>query len=502
MKKTLVVKLLLSLIVLSLCMTAAELYFRYSDHQPLSGRLKYLNNQSDPLLGEKVKWISIQLAKERGLKVDTLLFSSLPAAPLKTSGRFKNEIDDIRKHAKWINIEEAELRVWNHNFIRKLYCDNTLGLEPLDVSEGLKVIYTFEPFDDSPYPVYRYFPGSSSEMEYNKLRFNNFGWGGDTVIEIRKPDNTIRIAFLGASTTQQTSYCDFSYADFIGHWLNAWSARNRLGIRFEIINTGRTGQKSPTFAAIMKYELMPVEPDIVIYYEGRNQFILNDILCTCVDHIPAYSLLQRSALFRRTIAATGIDIFKVIEKSKHEGVLRLPVHMSFVNPDISSSALPLDLPAILRDLDTIRAVNDRLNSSLVVCSYAMLASDRVLSEGLKYAGVYSWWMEQFGAVRLQELALLSIFQNRVFKKYCERHGLKFIDVAKELPRLPEAFNDGVHLNCEGMKYHAWIVLLDLLPFIEEQIRNGNLPRQPQFHFTRHPYLNENFRRVELPFSCN
>jgi len=126
----------------------------------------------------------------------------------------------------------------------------------------------FEPVEPGIYPSYRHLRRLSAPGWFTT---NAFGWRGPD-LSLDRPRNTIRIAFVGASTTVNEYLFPFSYPEFVGHWLNRWAAAPGWPYTFEVINAGRTGIDSHSIAAIVRQELVPVDPDLVVYYEGSNQF--------------------------------------------------------------------------------------------------------------------------------------------------------------------------------------------------------------------------------------
>src|SRR6185295_20298650 len=85
-------------------------------------------------------------------------------------------------------------------------------------------------------------------------------------------------AFVGASTTVGHHSLPFSYPEYVIHWLNLWAARSGQPVRFDGINAGREGLISASIAAIVRQEIVAAEPDLVVYYEGANQFWFGDLL--------------------------------------------------------------------------------------------------------------------------------------------------------------------------------------------------------------------------------
>ena len=115
----------------------------------------------------------------------------------------------------------------------------------------------FDPVEPSIYPPYRHLRRLSAPGWFTT---NSFGWRGPD-LTLNKPANTIRIAFVGASTTVGAYAFPFSDPEFINHWLNQWSRANGWPYRFEVINAARTGIDSHSIAAIVRNELVPMEPD-------------------------------------------------------------------------------------------------------------------------------------------------------------------------------------------------------------------------------------------------
>ena len=89
----------------------------------------------------------------------------------------------------------------------------------------------------------------------------------------------LRIAFLGASTTLGSPRYAWSYPEHVGAWLNTWARQTGKAITFEIANTGRFGAKSADIAGIAEEEVTAFAPDILVYYEGHNDFQPSFLRC-------------------------------------------------------------------------------------------------------------------------------------------------------------------------------------------------------------------------------
>ena len=127
-------------------------------------------------------------------------------------------------------------------------------------------LFVFDPPEPNPQPIYRFPLNVTTPLG---LVTNQFGWRGPD-IPLTKPARTVRVAFVGASTTVGGHELPFSYPELVVHWLNTWAERSGRQVRFDGINAGREGLVSASFVAIVRQELLVAEPDLVVYYEGAT----------------------------------------------------------------------------------------------------------------------------------------------------------------------------------------------------------------------------------------
>jgi hypothetical protein len=69
-------------------------------------------------------------------------------------------------------------------------------------------------------------------------------WLAGPDIPLVKSSGTIRIAFVGGSTTGGPHGEPYAYPGFVGLWLNQWASANHPGTSFEVINASRDGVRS------------------------------------------------------------------------------------------------------------------------------------------------------------------------------------------------------------------------------------------------------------------
>ena len=77
----------------------------------------------------------------------------------------------------------------------------------------------YDPPDSGNAPPYRFLPDVTIP---SGLVTNQIGWRG-APIENPRGDKTIRIVFVGSSTTVDSHHLPFSWPELAGHWLNVWA---------------------------------------------------------------------------------------------------------------------------------------------------------------------------------------------------------------------------------------------------------------------------------------
>src|SRR5262249_10948598 len=137
-----------------------------------------------------------------------------------------------------------------------------------EILDNFDDVFVFDPIDRAPFPRFRFLRNARYP---SGLQTNGFGWRGPDVALNKRPAS-IRIAFVGASTTVGEHGEAYSYPDGIQCLLNRWGQAPHPAIAFETINAGREGVNSNSIQAIVRQEVLPIDPDLVVYYEGSNQF--------------------------------------------------------------------------------------------------------------------------------------------------------------------------------------------------------------------------------------
>jgi hypothetical protein len=379
-------------------------------------------------------------------------------------------------------------KLWNANFVRQEVCEDETGGY---FRHFPGFAFAFDPAEPGPYPRYRFLPSTTTPLG---LVTNRLGWRGEEV-EIVKPPGVIRVAFLGASTTVEFHAERFAYPDYVGHWLNRWAQARQLDVRFEILNTGREGISSTDIAAIMRQELARVAPDIVVYYEGSNQFSLDWFVRDREGHPASKSaqqeqvgpsrLLDYSALARRlqTLRLALVSLSGA-EPIKPASSLHWPESLDEFEPQLDSVSLPLNLRTILRDIESIRRDSQDIDSRLVMTSFVWMVWDGMLLNARhqpSFQSYFDYLNRKMAPHRYADIRRVADFQNRVYRLYAEAADIPFIDIAAKFPRDPRFFVDPIHNTPDGSRLRAWIVFQGLLPIIESRLAEKATARGRPVH---------------------
>ena len=360
-------------------------------------------------------------------------------------------------------------------------------------------LFVFDPPDGATLPRFRFLPDAVAP---DGLVTNAFGWRGPPV-PFRRSPRTIRIVYVGASTVAEIHPIPFSGPEYLHHWLNAWAAARHLDVRFEVLNAGRESIRSRDIAAIVRQEVAPMRPDLVVYYEGGNDLDLSTVVKDPPKGRPQPAgrlerWLRRTASYS-VLARRAQDLLVVGEWPKPDYRIDWPPGLDEFDPDITRPDLPVNLSEIVRNLDAIRADLEAVGAELSVASFHWLARDGLRVNAGRQQTILRTLNETYYPYRYADLERLTAFENRVFAKYDAVHGLPFIDVARYMPYDPNLFSDGIHNTAPGVKLRAWIQLQQLVTLVEARLASGQWPGPVPDMPERHPAFLKPPRTIS--FNC-
>lgn len=345
-------------------------------------------------------------------------------------------------------------------------------------------VYSFASPDGSTKPEYRIVPrGWDSRTTY----YNNFGFRGPDIVPL-KPDRTIRIGFLGASVT--ANGWPYTWPEHTVQFLRMWARANGLNVDFDLINAARGGINSSTIAQIMRHEVLPLRPDIVVYYEGGNDLYTGSMVRGIdgkplappdpeplrASMVPDYQPLEEySALMARMYELIYRRGGAVAEPAKPPH--RLTFDLKQTDPDLTRQDLPFNLDRQIADL--LRMAGDARS---IGAEFAMASFVTVVREGLRldpdrHRHILSVLNIEYAPLTYAELRSAVDFENAVYRKLAAHQHWPFLEIDSHYPQNPNYFGDLVHFQGSGaFRLQGWIVAQLLAPYVQEAIAGGRLPK--------------------------
>jgi len=378
------------------------------------------------------------------------------------------EIDRYRDYQRRGIYPAQAQYIWNRKYVESEKC-----LAGGVFKNFPDTVLAFDPPGGSVHPPYRFPPSSTLP---SGLVTDQFGLRGPEIALV-KPPKTVRVAFVGASTTITDHGFAFSPAERVVFWLNRYGQSHGYDAHFEVLNAGREGLKSEDTAAIVRDELAALDPDLVIYYEGANQFSAPDLAFHQGSALMFHALhlfLARTAIGDLIMRA---NLRAGAEPRKPWHYLKWPAGVDWQAPDVDSPNLPLNLPDIVHNLDSIREALGAAGGRLLLCSFEWLASDGLVLSPAAHRYIYEQLNRDQWPLRYGEIRRLADFQNLVYRRYAASRGIPFLDVAGGLPQDPDLFVDAVHMTEAGERVKAWVIFQQLAPLVRQEIESGRLPRR-------------------------
>lgn len=365
----------------------------------------------------------------------------------------------------------------------------------------------FEPPDGGVAPRFRY---PASRTLPTGLRTNSFGFRGRE-LAADKPPATIRIAFVGASTTVEAHGLPHSAPELIEHWLSLWAERRGLAVRFQTLNAAREAIQSADIRAIVAHELLPLAVDYVVYYEGANQCLPGTMArhvriegeyrlaspppgiagafdetetadTTWLDRLAQYSAAAQ--YLRSSLRGSAL----LVEPPKPKQAIELPPAFDGQGFDLAAADGLLECGAIRADLDAIRLSLSRRGARLVLCTFARLAHDGMQLHPVYGHNVHVQLNREFWPLRYDTVRRLTELQNRFFAAWARQHDVDLIDVAADLPADARLYIDSIHHTELGVRLKAWVLFSALTRILARDLEAGVVPVPDDQRDAVHPHL--------------
>jgi hypothetical protein len=477
--RDLVSSLVLTCASVVLCLVAAEIALRAIDGYELTNASLVFRRDHEGS-DRRQAFVQSVFARARryaaGIKIDPSFqlewYDASPPSPTDHKATFPLPADWAIAVEKATGREKKELRYWyNYNFVKKV-CETEAHYDELaKFKTNPGFVYTFSGPDGTENPQFRYVPRG---WDLGTASYNNFGFRGSD-ISYPKPPKTIRLAFLGFSTTENG--WPWTYPDFIGQMLREWARSQGLDVDFDVINAGRAGVRSPGMARIMRYEVAPLQPDIIVIYPDGANLTTEAFGVVGVQprsfNIP--QLMHYSALAVRLgeFIAPAQGAGSEPAKPPHKLIFDLSQDVALERGD-----LPFSLHQEIADIRDVAQVSRAIGAEVFLASSVVLAHDGLQLDLRRHRPIFEELNVDSAPLTYAEIRRGVEFENRAYRALSEKDHLGFIEIDRYFPQDPDLFADTVHFSDEpGYRLQAWIMAQQLAPLIRDKLQKHELPRQ-------------------------
>ena len=329
--------------------------------------------------------------------------------------------------------------------------------------------------------VYQNLPGLKKEIVFEH---NAFGLRSLSMRKKAKPDNTIRIFCLGASTTEQpTQATEDTWSGILENKLtNVYRDQN---INIQVASYGNGGLKSTGLFLWAKENIEEYDPDIVISLMGINDLAFNggnDYYYSGIEVRPytsVYDIMsfikkcckEYSQICRRIILAKRrVDIWrqkktgKIIEwHSKNLPYLRENYKKYPYSPVITRDPDPFS--EFQDAMSALFILLKRMNITTIVLGQPVLWKNSMNTEELE--ALWFFVNTKRGFIRPSGSWLLNEIQryNNAQKQLAEFNNALYIDLDTQIPKTLECYFDDCHYTDLGSRKVASAVF----PEVKRQI---------------------------------
>ena len=337
------------------------------------------------------------------------------------------------------------LKVWNRRFYEQRLRSFREWPIPIELFDA-----------DKPTPRYLFKPSLRMALHGDKLEAaepgervywssNSWGFRG-AEFPIRKRTGVLRVVCLGASTTEGMQGDEETYPYFLRQELSQLFP----GREIEVINAGHHGQDIDDLLEILRQRVLPLEPDIILFYEAANNINWPEFIkglpapcfgdCWLRQYPDWYgSLYRRSALFDLITESFGLND-------------RKPPPMPHLLDDSFSEASITHYREVLSEI--VREATDR-GSTIVLSSFVTIAREEltvsVNDKPLIYREVY----RRLYPLTPGEVARVYAIFNQQSAAVARELNVPYADVVSQFPRDPQYFYlDYIHLSPEGDRLPA------------------------------------------------
>jgi len=277
-------------------------------------------------------------------------------------------------------------------------------------------------------------------MKTRSIEINSLGFRGPE-INSPKPSGSLRIAFIGASTTYcaEVSGNDQVWTDQVSRSLKSmWP-----DLSVDYINAGVGGYTAEDSLVNLDVRVLPLEPDVIVIYHGTNDISADTRTLAERAGIKSVNLaLEESWLSKYSL------LWMLVEKNLSLMTLEntADAELLEVKPDNLGSEFRENLRLM------VQSARERGVSVVALATFSTHLRPGMTAEQRDKAMVSSrYYMPYLSADSL--LALFNRY-NQIIREVAKETGALLIGNADGIPGDPVHFNDSVHFTDAGSKAQA------------------------------------------------
>jgi lysophospholipase L1-like esterase len=296
------------------------------------------------------------------------------------------------------------------------------------------------------------------------IRINSLGFRGDEISRA-KPPKSLRIACLGASTT----FCAEVSSNH-ATWPHRLQERLQAAypdIAIQVVNAAVSGYVAADSLKNLRHRVLPLQPDLVIYYEANNEIVSdtrelamrNGLLASPARSRPVALLSKYSLMFdlgyKNAVILSGRR--DVTERKINQIPRDLPNHFISVLDQMADELAQSETPLVL---------------STFIVKYRREQERRTQIANADVAFYYMPWMSIDGL-----LDAVDVYNAAILRHATVRH-LPVVDERDIIPADPEHFVDCMHLADKGAdamaaRYYQFLRQSGLIDRLAEKIKNSS-----------------------------
>jgi lysophospholipase L1-like esterase len=297
-----------------------------------------------------------------------------------------------------------------------------------------------------------------SHLRKGRIQTNSLGFRGPE-ISVPKPDGTIRIAFLGASTTwcAEVSANDKVWPHLVTEKLRkSWPGR-----QVDYVNGGVPGYTMAASIKNLEYRIAPLTPDVIVIYDATN-----DMSGELRDLAFAQGILETPSFKPLHWPAKYSLLWELVEKNWR-------ILVAQRSADANAARLDLDVPRLgepyRKDLTALIVAAKKRAAVVAVATFATQLRVGQTHEQQRIASQSAMFYMPF--MTPESLLRSYARYNQVIREVAAETGAILIDDLDAIPGSPDYFTDTVHFTDAGSRAMADRVTSALAPIPLDRLIN-------------------------------